>query len=93
MELIKIEEELHEGEVLYHKLVEKTEAEKKAIKKAREKRKREREHRRKEQEKNVRKKEDAKEEHKKKSIEGMKVSVEDSAYRNITQHLSLIQGM
>ena len=31
MELIKIEEELHEGEVLYHKLVEKTEAEKKAI--------------------------------------------------------------
>ena len=81
MELIKIEEELHEGEVLYHKLVEKTEAEKKAIKKAREKRKREREHRRKEQEKNVRKKEDAKEEHKKKSIEGMKVFFEDSAYR------------
>ena len=76
MELIKIEEELHEGEVLYHKLVEKTEEEKKAIRAAREKRKKEKERRRKEQEKNVKKKAEAKEEHKKKSIEGMKVSVE-----------------
>ena len=75
LELIKIEEELHEGEVLYHKLVEKTEEEKKAIRAAREKRKKEKERRRKEQEKNVKKKAEAKEEHKKKSIEGMKVSV------------------
>ena len=75
MELIKIEEELHEGEVLYHKLVEKTEGEKKAIRAAREKRKREKERRRKEQEKNVKKKADDKEEHKKKSIEGMKVII------------------
>ena len=75
LELIKIEEELHEGEVLYHKLVEKTEEEKKAIRAAREKRKKEKERRRKEQEKNVKKKAEAKEEHKKKSIEGMKVII------------------
>merc|ERR1712024_19087 len=43
MSLVKIEEGMHDGEVLYHKFVEKTESEKREIKKAREKRKKEKE--------------------------------------------------
>ena len=39
------------------------------------------EQRRKEQEKNVKKKADAKEDHKKKSIEGMKVIIENQRYQ------------
>ena len=71
MSLVKIEEGMHDGEVLYHKFVEKTESEKREIKKAREKRKKEKENRKKVQEQNVKKKEQGKEEHKQKSLEGM----------------------
>lgn len=56
LDLIKIEEGLLDGEVLYHKLVEKTDEEKKAIREARERRTKEKERRRKEQAKNVMKK-------------------------------------
>merc|ERR1711997_135943 len=66
MSLVKIEEGMHDGEVLYHKFVEKRETEK-----AREKRKKEKENRKKVQEQNVKKKEQGKEEHKQKSLEGM----------------------
>ena len=71
MNLIKIEEGMLDGEVLYHKLVQKTDEEKKAIKIAREKRRKEKERRETEQECNVKKKEQDKEEHKQKSLEGM----------------------
>ena len=71
MSLVKIEEGMHDGEVLYHKFVEKTESEKREIKKAREKRKKEKETRKKVQEQNVKKKEQGKEDHKQKSLEGM----------------------
>lgn len=73
LELIKIEEGLHDGEVLYHKLVEKTEAEKEAIRANREKKKRQKTQRTKEQERNVRRKEEEKRVHKKKSWDGMKL--------------------
>ena len=71
MNLIKIEEGMLDGEVLYHKLVQKTDEEKKEIKIAREKRRKEKERRKTEQDSNVRKKEQDKEEHKQKSLEGM----------------------
>ena len=71
LELIKIEEGLHDGEVLYHKLVEKTDEEKKAIRTARENKKKEKEQRKKQQDLNVKKKLKSKDEHKKKSLEGM----------------------
>ena len=71
MSLVKIEEGMLDGEVLYHKWVQKTDEEKKKIKVAREKRRKEKEKRKKEQEQNVKKKELSKEEHKQKSLEGM----------------------
>ena len=71
MDLIKIEEGMLDGEVLYHRLVQKTDEEKKAIKIAREKRRKEKERRKSEQESNVKKKERDKEDHKQKSLEGM----------------------
>ena len=79
MELIKIEEGLLDGEVLYHKFISKTEEEKKAIKKILEKRKKEKAQRKSEQETNVKKKEEAKELHKQKSMAGMlkKMNKED----------------
>ncbi len=70
LELIKVEEGLLEGEVLYHRFVSKTEEEKKAIRAAREKRKKEKERRRKEQDDNVKRKEREKEAHKEKSLKG-----------------------
>ncbi len=71
MKLIKIEEGLFDGDVLFHSLVSKTDEEKKAIRLAREKAKKEKEKRRKEQEGNVQKKERAKVDHKNKSLAGM----------------------
>jgi len=72
LQLVKIEEGLLDGEVMYHQWVEKTDEEKIEIKKRREKRKREKENRRREQEKNVKKKEKEKVENKEKSLQGMK---------------------
>lgn len=71
MKLIKIEEGLFDGDVMYHSLVEKTEEEKKAIRLAREKRNKEKEKRRKEQDMNVKKKQKEKRDHKDKSLAGM----------------------
>lgn len=69
--LVKVEDGLLDGEVLYHKLVSKTDEEKRVIRETREKRRKEKERRRKEQDANVVKKLKAKEEHKKKSLSGM----------------------
>ena len=72
MELIKIEDGLLDGEVLFHKYIQKTEEEVAEIRKRREKRRKEKERRKKEQETNVKKKENLKKMNKEKSLEGMK---------------------
>jgi len=72
LELLKIEDGLLDGEVMFHKYIVKTEEEKQKIRERREKRKKEKERRRKEQEQNVRKKEQLKLKNKEKSLEGMR---------------------
>nr|CAG4636128.1 EOG090X0508 [Eubosmina coregoni] len=72
LQLIKIEEGLVDGEVLYHQFIEKTEEERKLIRKRRETKKRNDEKVRKIQEAQRKKKEEEKEKHKEKSMEGMK---------------------
>jgi len=74
MELIKIEDGLLDGEVMFHKYVTKTEEEVKAIRLRREQRRKEKERRRKDQDSNVKKKEDEKKKHKEKSMFGMKAN-------------------
>ena len=71
MELIKIEDGLLDGEVMYHKFIQKSEAEVAEMRKVREKQKREKEARRREQDKNVRRKEEEKRRNKEKSLLGM----------------------
>ena len=71
MKLVKIEEGMHDGDILYHRWVQKTDEEKREIKIAREKRRKEKEKRKREQDQNVKKKEQNKEQHKQKSLEGM----------------------
>ncbi|KAJ8866489.1 hypothetical protein PR048_032332 [Dryococelus australis] len=71
--LMKIEDGLLTGEVLFHELYHLTEEEKLAIQKNREKKRKLKEKRRKVQEDNKKKKELLKEEHKKKSLKGMKL--------------------
>lgn len=70
IELIKIQNDLFTGEVLYHNTIVKTEEEIAALKKAREEKKRLKELRRKIQNENVAKKEQQKGEHKKRSMAG-----------------------
>jgi len=72
LELIKIEEGVSSGEVLFHKYVEKTEPEKKKLKRNKEVASSLKAERRKKQEVNVAKKTKEKEEHKAKCIAGMK---------------------
>merc|ERR1711911_562365 len=71
-ELLKIEEGLVEGEVLYHKYIQKTEEEKKVIKLRQAQRQNSKEKLRKIQEANIKKKEEAKQKLKEKSLEGMR---------------------
>lgn len=71
-QLIKIEDGLLEGEVLYHELITKTEEEKLLIQKKREKKRKLKEKRKKIQEENKMKKEVKKQEHKEKSLHGIK---------------------
>ena len=75
LNLIKIEEGLFDGDVMYHKLYQKTEEEKKKIRIAREKAKKEKEKRTREQLLNVKKKERAKDDHKNKSLAGMQKKI------------------
>lgn len=76
MQLIKIEDGLLDGEVLYHDLIYKTEEEKLEIQKKRELKRKLKEKRKKIQEENKRAKETKKEEHKEKSLKGMKKETE-----------------
>ena len=82
LELIKIEEGVSCGEVLFHKYIEKTEREKKGLKKRKEEAKKLKEERRKKQESNVAKKEQSKDEHRVKCLAGMKRKVEEETTNN-----------
>ncbi|XP_063540804.1 protein Peter pan [Cydia strobilella] len=72
LQLIKVEDGLMDGEVLFHELVEKTEAEKAAIKKKRDAKRKQKEGRKAQQEQNVKRKQREKEELKQKALEGIK---------------------
>ncbi|XP_034186865.2 brix domain-containing protein peter pan [Osmia lignaria lignaria] len=71
LELLKVEDGLLDGEVLYHKYVQKSEEEKLLIKKKREEKKKLKEKRKKVQDENKKRKELQKQEHKEKSLKGM----------------------
>ncbi|XP_029662324.1 protein Peter pan [Formica exsecta] len=71
LQLIKVENGLLDGEILFHEFIHKTEEEKLAIKKMREKKQKLKEKRKRIQEENKRKKEIQKEEHKEKSFKGI----------------------
>ncbi|KAF6210369.1 hypothetical protein GE061_013473 [Apolygus lucorum] len=71
LQLIKIEEGLLDGEVMYHEFVHKTEEEKEEIRKRREERRKLKLKRKQQQTENVKKKAEAKEELKQKSLEGI----------------------
>ncbi|KAK2725935.1 suppressor of SWI4 1 homolog [Artemia franciscana] len=77
MKLVKVEEGVMDGEVLYHSIVKKTEEEKKLIRQRREQRKKLKEKRRKIQEANVRKKEQEKSVLDEKAMEGIKRKKEE----------------
>lgn len=71
LQLIKVENGLLDGEILFHEFVHKTEKEKLALKKKREKKKRLKEKRKRVQEENRKKKEAQKQGHKEKSLKGI----------------------
>lgn len=71
MQLIKVEDGLMDGEVLFHELVSKTEEEVEFVRKRREKKLKEKEKRKKIQKDNTTKKEQIREELKEKSLKGM----------------------
>lgn len=72
LQLIKVEEGIMEGEVIFHEYIQKTEEEKELIRKRLAEKKKLKEKRRKEQLANIKKKMEEKEEAKRKSLEGMK---------------------
>jgi ribosome biogenesis protein SSF1/2 len=72
LQLIKIEEGLLDGEVLYHKYVAKSDEEKLALRKLRAEKRNTRESRRKLQQKNVERKREEKEKHKERCLAGLK---------------------
>ncbi|OCT87919.1 hypothetical protein XELAEV_18021622mg [Xenopus laevis] len=72
LQLVKIEEGLSDGKVLYHNYIQKTEEEIKALLESREKKVRQKKERKKKQEGDVERKKNQKEENKKRSLAGMK---------------------
>ncbi|KAL5018280.1 hypothetical protein ScPMuIL_004002 [Solemya velum] len=78
LQLVKIEEGLCNGEVLFHEFIQKSAHEMESIKAFREKKRKLKESRRQQQLQNVKRKEKEKEEHKKKSLSGMKAKEADS---------------
>ncbi|XP_051897802.1 suppressor of SWI4 1 homolog [Pristis pectinata] len=72
LELVKIEEGMCDGEVMYHSFVGKSEEEVQQLLQRKEKRQRLKEERKKRQEENIRRKKKEREQHKKKSLEGMR---------------------
>lgn len=85
IELIKIQNDLFTGEVLYHNAIVKTEEEIAEIKKAREEKKRLKDLRKKIQNANVEKKENQKQEHKKRSLDSTAKS--DAENPNEVEHV------
>ncbi|KAK0164626.1 hypothetical protein PV328_003235 [Microctonus aethiopoides] len=77
MQLMKVEDGLLDGEVLYHELMHKSEEELLKIRKQREKKTKLKEQRKKEQEENKMKKESKKQLNKEKSLKGMKKKEND----------------
>lgn len=86
IELIKIQNELFTGEVLYHNAIVKSEEEIAEMKKAREEKKRQKELRKKIQNENVVKKEREKVEHKKRSMVG-NIKSESNDNPNEVEHV------
>ena len=80
--MIKIEDGLLDGTVLYHELINKSEEEKLLIEKKREQKKKLKEKRKKIQQENKQKKETIKEEHKEKSLQGIKRKRENETLMN-----------
>ncbi|XP_075062952.1 suppressor of SWI4 1 homolog [Mixophyes fleayi] len=72
LQLVKIEEGLSDGKVLYHSFIQKTEEEIKAMLERREKKLKQKRERKKKQELNVQQKQQQKEENKNRSLAGMK---------------------
>lgn len=72
LQLVKIQEGMGDGNILYHSMVSKTEEEIQEILRRKEAKMKEKEERRKAQEQNVAAKKEKREEHKKKSLEGIK---------------------
>ncbi|KAM4534932.1 suppressor of SWI4 1 homolog [Fundulus diaphanus] len=72
LQLVKIQEGMGDGNILYHSMISKTEEEIQEILKRKEAKMKEKENRRKAQEQNVTKKKEMREENKKKSLEGIK---------------------
>ncbi|XP_075715072.1 suppressor of SWI4 1 homolog [Rhinoderma darwinii] len=72
LQLVKIEEGLNDGKVLYHSFIQKTEEEIKAMLDRREKKLKQKSARRKKQEQDVQRKSEMKEDNKKRSLAGMK---------------------
>ncbi|XP_038143905.1 suppressor of SWI4 1 homolog [Cyprinodon tularosa] len=72
LQLVKIQEGMGDGNIIYHSMISKTEEEIQEILKRKEAKMKEKENRRKTQEENVAKKKEKREENKKKSLEGIK---------------------
>ncbi|XP_047427879.1 suppressor of SWI4 1 homolog [Mugil cephalus] len=72
LQLMKIQEGMGDGNVLYHSMISKTEEEIQEILKRKEAQLKEKENRRKKQDQNIAQKKEKREEHKKKSLEGIK---------------------
>ncbi|XP_048760658.2 suppressor of SWI4 1 homolog [Ostrea edulis] len=77
LQLLKIEDGVCQGEVMYHELVVKTEKDKRDLKALRESKRKLKELRKRQQEENVQKKKLENEDHKKKCLKGMKKENED----------------
>ncbi|KAI8421208.1 hypothetical protein MSG28_008272 [Choristoneura fumiferana] len=85
LQLIKVEDGLMDGEVLFHELVEKTEEEKASIKKKRDAKKKQKEKRKAQQEENIKRKQREKDELKQKALEGIKKKKEGTESQRLME--------
>ncbi|XP_046405838.1 protein Peter pan [Ischnura elegans] len=92
IQLLKVEEGLLSGEVLFHELIVKSEEEKKLIKKRRMERMLMKAKRKKIQEENKLKKERLKEEHKQRSLKGMKKLETDILMKKASEETNAARG-
>lgn len=84
-QLLKVEDGLMDGEVLYHDLLEKTEEEKALIKKKREEKRRQKEKRKAQQDENVKRKQKEKDDLKQKALEGIKKKKEQTESQRLME--------